>query len=148
MKWIDVLMYAQKGSPKPDRRVEKTDAEWKQLLTPEEYQITRKKGTERAFTGEYCEAHEPGLYACRCCDTPLFDSTQKFESGTGWPSFTEPVKDNVIKYEKDNSYGMHRVEVMCSVCDGHLGHVFPDGPEPTGLRFCINSASIKLVDKK
>jgi methionine-R-sulfoxide reductase len=144
MKWNDVLKYAS-GNLKPDRRVEKTDAEWKKQLTDQQYQIARKKGTERAFTGEYCEAHDPGLYACICCGTPLFDSSQKFESGSGWPSFTEPVKDNVIKYEADNSYGMQRVEVMCSVCDCHLGHVFPDGPPPTGLRFCINSASIKKV---
>jgi peptide-methionine (R)-S-oxide reductase len=146
MKWTDVLNFAQKGNLPPDRKVEKTDAEWQQLLSPDEFRITRKKGTERAFTGEYCEAHEPGLYACRCCGTPLFDSTHKFESGTGWPSFTEPVKENVIKYEGDFSFGMTRIEVMCNVCDGHLGHVFPDGPQPTGLRFCINSASIRRVE--
>ncbi|MBN8650071.1 MAG: peptide-methionine (R)-S-oxide reductase MsrB [Cytophagales bacterium] len=145
MKWLDVLQYASKGNVTPPRRVEKTDAEWRALLTEEEFYVTRKKGTERAFTGEYCEAHEPGLYACRCCNTPLFDSRTKFESGTGWPSFTVPVATNVIKYTKDTSYGMTRVEVECSVCDGHLGHVFPDGPPPTGLRFCINSASVKLV---
>lgn len=144
MKWRDVLNYAQKGLA-PDKRVEKTDVEWMEVLTPDEFRILRKKGTERAFTGEYCEAHEPGLYACRGCGTLLFDSNQKFESGTGWPSFTVPVKDNVIKYHSDNSYGMQRIEVMCNICDGHLGHVFPDGPAPSGLRFCINSASIKLV---
>lgn len=145
MKWLDVLKFARDGSPAPDKRVQKSDEEWQKQLTPDQYYITRQKGTERAFSGEYCEAHEPGLYACRCCDTLLFDSTEKFESGTGWPSFTIPVKENVIKYEKDNTFGMTRVEVMCNVCDGHLGHVFPDGPPPTGLRFCINSASIKLV---
>lgn len=145
MKWQDVLKYAKEGSPAPDKRVTKSDEEWKNELTADEYYITRQKGTERAFTGEYCEAHEAGLYACRCCGTLLFDSRVKFESGTGWPSFTDPVKDNVIKYEKDTSFGMTRVEVMCNVCDCHLGHVFPDGPPPTGLRFCINSASIKLV---
>jgi peptide-methionine (R)-S-oxide reductase len=145
MKWIDVLRYAKEGSPSPDNRVEKSDAEWKELLTEEQYRVARNKGTERAFTGEYCEAHDPGLYACICCGTELFDSRTKFESGTGWPSFAEPVKDNVIKYVKDNTYGMQRVEVMCNVCDCHLGHVFPDGPPPTGLRFCINSASLKLV---
>ena len=146
MNWSDVIHYATKGSPAPDQRVVKSDEEWQKLLTPEEYRITRGKGTERAFTGEYCEAHDPGLYACRCCGTPLFDSTQKFESGSGWPSFTDPVKDNVIHYEKDTSYGMVRVEVMCSICDCHLGHVFPDGPPPSGLRFWMNSASIILVE--
>ena len=145
MKWPDVLHYASKGNVTPPRRVEKTDAEWRALLTEEEFYVTRKKGTERAFTGEYCEAHEPGLYACRCCNTPLFDSRTKFESGTGWPSFTVPVDPTVIKYTKDTSYGMMRVEVECNICDCHLGHVFPDGPPPTGLRFCINSASVKLV---
>jgi peptide-methionine (R)-S-oxide reductase len=146
MKWSDVLKFASQGNLTPPKRVVKSDDEWKKTLTPEEYRITRKKGTERAFTGEYCEAHEPGRYACRCCGTLLFDSQTKFESGTGWPSFTESVEDNVIKYTLDNSFGMTRVEVECSVCDCHLGHVFPDGPPPTGLRFCINSASIKHVD--
>lgn len=145
MKWSDVIHLATKGNLAPPKRVEKSDEEWKKILTPEEFAITRHHGTERAWTGEYCEAHEPGLYACRCCGTVLFDSRTKFESGTGWPSFTAPVEPNVIKYTKDNSYGMVRIEVECSVCDCHLGHVFPDGPEPTGLRFCINSASIKLV---
>lgn len=145
MKWLDVLHLASKGNVTPPRRVEKTDAEWRALLTEEEFYVTRKKGTERAFSGEYCEAHQPGLYACRCCETPLFDSRTKFESGTGWPSFTVPVEANVIKYTKDTSYGMTRVEVECNICDCHLGHVFPDGPPPTGLRFCINSASVKLV---
>ena len=145
IKWNDVLKFGDKGNAAPPKRVEKSDEEWKKLLTEEEFYITRKKGTERAFTGEYCEAHEPGLYACRCCGTVLFDSRTKFESGTGWPSFAEPVESNVIKYTKDTSYGMVRVEVECNVCDCHLGHVFPDGPQPTGLRFCINSASIKKV---
>lgn len=145
MTWTDVLQLIKNGNPAPDKRVEKTDDEWHRILTPDEFRITRHKGTERAFTGEYCEAHEPGLYTCRCCDTPLFDSTHKFDSGTGWPSFVEPVKENVIKYEGDTSFGTTRVEVMCNVCGGHLGHVFPDGPPPTGLRFCINSASIKLA---
>ncbi len=147
MKWMDVLSYATNGSPAPDRRVEKSDEEWRKQLTEEEFHISREKGTERAFTGEYCEAHDPGLYACRCCGTLLFNSTEKFESGSGWPSFTIPVKDNVIKYEKDTSFGMTRVEVMCNVCDAHLGHVFPDGPAPTGLRYCINSTSVKHVEQ-
>lgn len=144
MNWKDVMYMAQKGSPSPDRRVEKTDEEWAALLTPEEFRITRKKGTEPAFTGEYCEAHTPGQYECKCCSELLFDSNLKFDSRSGWPSFTEPAKDNVIKYELDYTFGMSRVEVMCNVCDCHLGHVFPDGPEPTGLRYCINSASITL----
>ena len=147
MNWNDVIAFANKGSLKPDTRVEKTDAEWQKILSPEQYRITRRKGTEMAFTGQYCEAHEPGIYHCICCDTPLFDSTIKFDSKSGWPSFTEPIKANAIKYSKDVSFGMIRVEVMCNVCDAHLGHVFPDGPPPTGLRFCINSASVKLAKK-
>lgn len=147
LKWIDVIRLSTKGNLTPPQRIEKSEAEWRKLLTEEQFQIARLKGTERAFTGEYCEAHTPGLYACVCCATLLFDSTVKFESGTGWPSFTQAVQENVIKYHKDNSYGMARVEVMCNVCDGHLGHVFPDGPEPGGLRYCINSASIKLQHK-
>ncbi len=147
LKWNDVIRLAGKGNPKPPRRLEKSDEEWKKILTPEQFQVTRKKGTERAFTGEYCEAHDAGLYACRCCGTLLFDSSLKFESGTGWPSFTQPVEDNVVAYHKDGGYGMERIEVVCNVCDGHLGHIFPDGPQPSGLRFCINSASIILALK-
>jgi len=147
LKWIDVIRLSTKGNLTPPQRIEKSEAEWKKILTDEQFQIARLKGTERAFTGEYCEAHTPGLYACVCCNTLLFDSTVKFESGTGWPSFTQAVQENVIKYHKDSSYGMVRVEVMCNVCDGHLGHVFPDGPEPSGLRYCINSASIQLQKK-
>lgn len=148
LKWSDVLSFANKGNPSPPNRVERTNDEWKKQLTHEQYQITRLKGTERAFAGEYCEAHEPGLYACVCCGSLLFDSRVKFESGTGWPSFTQPVQENAIAYHKDTSYGMIRVEVLCNVCDAHLGHVFPDGPEPSGLRYCINSASLVLQEKK
>ena len=144
MNWNDVIHYATKGSPEPDRVVRKTEEEWMAQLTPEQYRITRRKGTEAPFSGELCAIFLEGQYSCVCCDTPLFDSTIKFESKSGWPSFTEPLKDNVIKYEKDTSYGMIRVEVMCNVCEAHLGHVFPDGPAPTGLRYCINSESIKL----
>lgn len=146
MKWMDILQLASKGNSVPPTRIEKSEEEWRKLLTPEQFQVTRKHGTERAWTGEYCESHEKGLYGCRCCGTKLFDSTTKFESGTGWPSFTESVEPNVIKYIKDSSYGMTRIEVQCNICDAHLGHVFPDGPPPTGLRFCINSASIKLLE--
>ncbi|WP_088324661.1 peptide-methionine (R)-S-oxide reductase MsrB [Polaribacter tangerinus] len=147
LTWKDVIRFSVNGNPTPDRRVEKTEAEWKELLTPEQFRITRNKGTEAAHTGELCSIYEAGKYNCICCDTPLFDSTIKFNSGTGWPSFTQPIKENAIKYEKDTSYGMVRVEVMCNTCDAHLGHVFPDGPEPSGLRYCINSASMQLETK-
>lgn len=147
MNWNDVVNYAKTNLP-PDKKIIRTEAEWKALLTPEQFRVTRQHGTERAFSGEFCEAHEPGIYACICCGTKLFDSTTKFESGTGWPSFTIPVKENVIQYKKDSSWGMTRVEVLCNICDAHLGHVFPDGPPPTGLRFCINSASLKKADDK
>jgi peptide-methionine (R)-S-oxide reductase len=147
LKWTDVMKFAREGNPQPPHRVTKTDEEWKKVLSPDEYSIIRRKGTERAFTGEYCESHEAGKYACRACGTLLFDSTLKFESGTGWPSFTQPASVDAISYHEDNAYGMSRVEVCCNVCGGHLGHIFPDGPKPTGLRYCINSASIKLVGK-
>ena len=143
--WKDALHYANKGNPTPSHRVEKSADEWKKQLTPEQFQVTRLKGTEHAFTGEYCEAHDPGLYACLCCGTPLFDSRVKFESGTGWPSFTQPAEENAIAYHQDSGYGMVRVEVLCNVCDAHLGHVFPDGPKPSGLRYCINSVSLVLL---
>jgi peptide-methionine (R)-S-oxide reductase len=145
MNWNTVIKYANNGSPASDNKVEKSKNEWKEILTPEQFRITRLKGTERAGSGELCGIHDAGKYNCICCNTPLFDSSIKFESGTGWPSFTEPTKDNAVKYEKDVSFGMIRVEAMCNTCDAHLGHVFPDGPEPSGLRFCINSESLKLV---
>lgn len=148
LRWLDVIKFARHGNPVPDKRVEKSEEEWRQQLTAEQFQIARKKGTERAFSGEYCHAHEPGIYACICCSNILFDSNEKFESHSGWPSFTQPIEENSIKYDLDESYGMKRVEVMCNVCDGHLGHVFPDGPEPSGLRYCINSESIQKVNEK
>ena len=126
------------------QKVIKSDEEWQQILTPEQYRVARRKGTERAFSGEYCEAHDPGIYACVCCGTELFESTNKFESGTGWPSFTEPIEEDRIRSEKDYSYGMYRIEVLCNVCDAHLGHVFNDGPPPNGLRYCLNSVSLVL----
>ena len=125
-------------------KVIKTDEEWRQILTPEQFRVTRQKGTERPYTGEYCESKEPGIYACVCCGTDLFESTTKFESGTGWPSFTEPLVADRVRLEKDHSYGMHRVEALCNICDAHLGHVFDDGPPPTGLRYCLNSISLVL----
>ena len=144
MNWNNVISFANNGSPEPDRRVEKTDEEWRSQLTPEQYRVTRQKGTEAPFSGELCHAHDAGKYSCICCGTPLFDSSIKFDSKSGWPSFTEPIAENAVQYIKDTSHGMVRVEAMCNVCDGHLGHVFPDGPAPSGLRFCINSESIQL----
>lgn len=144
MNWNEIIKIANHGNPTPDKRVEKTAEEWKSILTPEQFRVARMKGTERAGTGEYCSSHEAGKYNCICCDTPLFDSSIKFESGTGWPSFTDPIKQNAVGYVKDESYGMIRVEAICNTCDAHLGHVFPDGPKPSGLRYCINSVSIKL----
>lgn len=144
LTWKDVINFSLNGNLDPDIRVEKTEQEWKGLLTPEQYRITRLKGTERPHSGDFCTSYEEGLYSCVCCNTMLFDSTIKFESGTGWPSFTQPIKENAVKYEKDDAFGMIRVEIMCNTCDSHLGHVFPDGPEPSGLRYCVNSESLKL----
>lgn len=144
LNWKDIIRFAVNGDPKPDKRVEKTEAEWKEILTPEQFRITRHKGTESPHSGALCTTYDEGKYNCVCCKTPLFDSTIKFSSGTGWPSFTQPIKENAIKYQKDSSFGMVRVEVMCNTCDAHLGHIFPDGPEPSGLRYCINSESIVL----
>jgi peptide-methionine (R)-S-oxide reductase len=146
--WKQVNKYAGKGNPEPPKRVEKSEEEWKKELTDEQFYVTRQHGTEQPGTGEYCATQKPGLYACVCCGTDLFDSNGKFDSSkSGWPSFTEPVQDNVVRYEEDYSLGMHRIEVLCNVCDAHLGHVFPDGPEPTGLRYCINSASLQLIEE-
>jgi peptide-methionine (R)-S-oxide reductase len=145
LKWNDVLKLGKNGNLPADQKIEKPEAEWRRLLTPEQYHVTREAGTERAFSSAMCSLFEPGLYECVCCGTLLFDASEKFESGTGWPSFTQPVKENAIAYHLDNSYGMTRVETVCNTCDAHLGHVFPDGPKPSGLRYCMNAVSLKKV---
>jgi methionine-R-sulfoxide reductase len=148
LTWKDIIDFAENGNPEPEKRVEKSEEEWKDLLTEEQFYVTRQHGTERAFSSEMCSIFEPGKYSCVCCDTLLFDANTKFESGTGWPSFTQPVIQNAISYHVDRSLAMTRVETLCNTCDAHLGHVFPDGPPPSELRYCMNAVALKKVENQ
>jgi peptide-methionine (R)-S-oxide reductase len=141
MDWNEVVRIVREGNPPPPRRELRTEEEWRARLSPDAYQVTRLKGTERAFSSRMCSLFTPGRYACACCGTELFDSASKFESGTGWPSFFAPL-EGAIGTTEDRSFGMRRVEVHCNRCGGHLGHVFEDGPPPTGLRYCINGVAL------
>ncbi|GEO05431.1 peptide-methionine (R)-S-oxide reductase [Adhaeribacter aerolatus] len=146
LRWIDVLKFAKYSNPEPYRRVEKTDAAWQAQLTPAQFNILRLKGTEPPYRNAYCRSYEPGVYACVGCGSLLFNSTEKYHAISGWPSFTQPITKAAIKYLFDDTHHMHRIEVQCNVCEGHLGHVFPDGPAPSGLRYCINSKSIIRIE--
>jgi peptide-methionine (R)-S-oxide reductase len=141
-------MHTAKSSAKRADKIEKSDAEWRQQLTPEQYRITRQHGTERAFSHAYNMEKQEGMFTCVCCGEPLFSSDTKFDSGTGWPSFYRPATDDAVAEKDDRSLFMRRTEVLCARCEAHLGHVFPDGPEPTGLRYCINGAALKFEPKK
>ncbi|MBA9077183.1 peptide-methionine (R)-S-oxide reductase MsrB [Rufibacter quisquiliarum] len=147
LRWKDVITFAKYGNPEPPRRVEKSEEEWQQHLTPAQFQILRLKGTEAPYRNAYCRSYHPGRYVCAACGSLLFHAATKYHAISGWPSFTQPASKGAIKYLFDNSHRMQRIEVQCNVCDGHLGHVFPDGPEPFGLRYCINSESLARIEE-
>ena len=142
LTWPDIENFVTNGNPPSAHRVEKTNDEWRELLPEDVFDVTRNAGTERPFSSPMCTHFEPGIYACACCDTLLFDSTEKFDSGTGWPSFTQPIDQNSVAYSSDDSLSRLRVEITCNICDAHLGHVFPDGPAPSKLRYCVNALSL------
>lgn len=145
LNWKTVLERARDGNLAPGRRDERSPQQWRELLSPAVFRVTRQAGTEPAFSSDMCSLFEPGRYACACCHSPLFDSAEKFESGTGWPSFTQPLSQEAIAYHADHSYGMVRVETTCATCDAHLGHVFQDGPPPGGLRYCMNALALEKI---
>ena len=146
MRWIDVIKYAKYGNPEPPYSVERTEEEWRERLSPEQFRVTRHKDTEPPYRNAYCRLYAPGVYTCVGCGNILFRSTEKYHAISGWPSFTQPAAKNAIKYTFDDSHHMHRIEVQCNVCDSHLGHVFHDGPPSAELRYCINSASLILLE--
>ena len=143
LTWQDIKKFVTTGNPAATNRVIKTGVQWRSLLPKDVYEVTRNAGTERPFSSPMCTHFEPGVYACVCCDSLLFDSTEKFDSGTGWPSFTQPIDENSVAYFNDDSMSSMRVEITCNTCDAHLGHVFPDGPAPSRLRYCVNALSLK-----
>jgi methionine-R-sulfoxide reductase len=143
LNWKQISEFSEKGTPPATRSVIKSEREWQAQLSEEQYRVTRQHGTEHPFSSSLCSLFEPGLYACVCCDTELFDANEKFDSGTGWPSFTQPVNEHAIAYIGDNTHGMYRIEAICNTCKAHLGHVFPDGPQPSGLRYCMNAVALK-----
>lgn len=145
LRWKDVIYYAKYANPEPYRRVEHTEQEWRQLLTPEQYRVMRQSGTEPPYRNAYCKEFEPGTYMCTGCGSLLFNAEAKYRAISGWPSFTQPANKGALKYSFDDSHHMQRIEVCCNVCDSHLGHVFQDGPEPYGLRFCINSVCLVKI---
>jgi methionine-R-sulfoxide reductase len=143
LTWEDIERFVEKGNPAPEQRIVKTGTQWRSILSNDVYWVTREAGTERPFSSPMCSHFEPGIYTCACCDTLLFDASEKFDSRTGWPSFTQPFQTNAIAYYMDGSLDRSRVEITCNTCDAHLGHVFPDGPAPSKLRYCVNALAIK-----